>query len=428
MPPPIAPPPPSDRRQRAASFRVVVRIPSADRFRALYLEDVAAGGLFVRAERALPAGAAVTLELWPPGWDHALDIEGQVVRSLDAAAAAAEGRSPGMAIRFVNVAPSVSRQLEALVAEHRSAPATGTETTGASAASASIEAAAAREKAARLEVELAEARGQVEALSQRVHVLEARDAESGPIVAECDDLRRRLAEAVGRVESEQVRAKEQLEVVTREFEALTRKLAREREETRLQRERGDRLALELKKSEAREIGLRGLLARVSGAEEAAAGPSAPERAIADAGEREAGPAGIELAAMGPAPDLELDLDLDEIIVEDEDEDLLAPVEIVAEPKGAADRPPLAPAGPREVPEEELEAFNTALLPRTRLVAGEHLRGHSPLGSDEAQVIELLDASPTLETLVGQLTGRVSEGEIRRILCLLYSGGLVDLRP
>ncbi len=507
---PTSPPAPPDKRKasRLNAPKVVVRIPSVERFRTHYLKDISEGGLFVKAEKVLPAGAMLALELWPPGWDQALEVAGKVTRSVDPAAAAAEGRPCGMAVRFVNIPPEVDQQLKALVEEHGTAvEAPAADPVGAQVEAVVRELAAAREKVSQLNADLVEARGQSEAFTEQIHKLEqeesearaataraegqrddlerqlaaetarltaerdelqrrleketARSAQLGGtnaelqrklekekaradgLAAEKDALQRKLEDATSKAEAEQARSKEQLEVVTGEFEALTRKFAKEREEAKTQRERAERLARDLEKREARERGLRSLLDRVSGQggdatggdedEVVVVGGSDAETAHEKSEAEEEPPVDAEVEAVdaieesegafakgpegpGAAPDVDLDFDLDDLDLDDQTID---------------DKKESAPASPSKAAAsaepDSFEAFNATLKPRTRLLAGDRLSDHAPKGDQEKLVIELLGASPTFGTLISQLEGRVPEDELRRMLCLLHAGALIELR-
>src|SRR5262252_6010091 len=76
---------PLDRRQhdRVRAPRILVRVPSIDKFRAHYLRDLSAGGLFIRTEKILPVGTEVDIELVPPGLDRPLTLHARVARTVD---------------------------------------------------------------------------------------------------------------------------------------------------------------------------------------------------------------------------------------------------------------------------------------------------------------------------------------------------------
>lgn len=116
-------PDPADKRRstRVATLKMVVRIPSVDRLRTHYLKDISEGGLFVKAEKVLPVGALLALELWPPGWDKAVELGAKVVRSVDPETAKRDGVQGGMGVQFVNVTPDADLLLKSLVQSYQGA-------------------------------------------------------------------------------------------------------------------------------------------------------------------------------------------------------------------------------------------------------------------------------------------------------------------
>ncbi len=90
------------RAPRVGAPKVVVRIPSADRFRSHYLKDLSEGGLFIRADRTFPVGSDLTIELWPPGGSPALTLSARITRVTEPAAAQ-PGHPAGMGVSFVGL-------------------------------------------------------------------------------------------------------------------------------------------------------------------------------------------------------------------------------------------------------------------------------------------------------------------------------------
>ena len=99
---------------RVSAPHVLVKISSRDRFRSTYLKDLSEGGLFVKTDKALPEGAALVIDLLPPGWTDALRLKGVVVRAQSSAG------SSGMAVRFENNDETALSALRALVNDYQS--------------------------------------------------------------------------------------------------------------------------------------------------------------------------------------------------------------------------------------------------------------------------------------------------------------------
>ncbi|MHB8417849.1 MAG: PilZ domain-containing protein [Myxococcales bacterium] len=429
------------RNTRLTAPKVVVRIPSVDRFRTHYLKDISEGGLFVKAEKVLPVGALLSLELWPPAWDHALELSAKVIRSTDPKAAALEGRPCGMAVQFVSVPPEVDGELKTLVDEHRGAEAAA-DPMGAQIESLVQELASARERLAGLEADLLEARGQNEAFAEQAETLQREEAEARAAAAklaeERTDLERRLRDAAVKAAAEQAKLEERLREASRKVEEerdearrqraraeqLTAQLEEERQGARADRERAERLAGDLGKREAREKDLRRLLDRVAS--------PAPSPALASLVEDEevvvvqgsepldAGlaPGAIPDPKRGSEPEIDLDVG---------DLDLGEPSEEGGDDEAAAlfDDEPRAPEGEQE-PEGFLE-FSAALQPKTRVMGTEGLVGFRPAGGEEKVVVELVGASPTFGTLIVQVEGKMEEARLRRVLFDLERRKLVELR-
>ncbi len=107
-------------RQAACSAgrsQVVVRIPSADRFRSHYLKDLSEGGLFIRADRTFPTGSDLTIELWPPGGAAALTLSARITRVTEPASAQ-PGHPAGMAVTFISLTADAQERLRQLITEH----------------------------------------------------------------------------------------------------------------------------------------------------------------------------------------------------------------------------------------------------------------------------------------------------------------------
>ncbi|HUB08709.1 MAG TPA: PilZ domain-containing protein [Myxococcales bacterium] len=445
----MSPPDPSpDKRRntRLTSPKVVVRIPSVDRFRTHYLKDISEGGLFVKAEQVLAVGALLSLELWPPGWDHALEISAKVTRSTDPKTAAQEGRPCGMAVQFVSVPPEIAHQLEGLVEEHHRAEAAA-DPVGAQVAALVQELSAAREKLGAMETELMDVRGQNEALTEQVETLQREELEARTAAAklgeERTNLESRVREVIAKALADQAKAAEQLSAARRDAEATARKVEEEKEESRRQRaradqlaaqldeekqrgrsdrERAERLAGDLGKREAREKDLRRLLDRVTAPTPTIASLVEDEEVVVVSGSEplDAGLAATPAPPPAPPPskagsEPEIDLDVGDL-------DLGEPS---AQDDAAAlfDDPTNVPSGDPE----GFATFSDGLKAKTRVMGTEELIGFEPANDDEKLVVELIGAAPTFATLIAQVEGRLAEGRLRRILFDFDRRKLVELR-
>ncbi len=89
-------------RRRSARFaaRIRVRFRSVDELVTAYTEDVSKGGLFVTAPRQLPKGSQVLLSLELPDGGPPAKLAAEVAYVVDPARAEAEGKAPGMGMRF----------------------------------------------------------------------------------------------------------------------------------------------------------------------------------------------------------------------------------------------------------------------------------------------------------------------------------------
>lgn len=96
---------------RVPVTQVKVSISSSERLRASYLKDLSEGGLFIRAEKPLPVGRRIVVDLLPPGWAAPLRLNGVVARVQETPVA-------GMGVRFDDNPPAAVAQLKALVAEY----------------------------------------------------------------------------------------------------------------------------------------------------------------------------------------------------------------------------------------------------------------------------------------------------------------------
>ncbi len=77
--------------------------------------------------------------------------------------------------------------------------------------------------------------------------------------------------------------------------------------------------------------------------------------------------------------------------------------------------------------DDFDHFQRSLSPTTRLVPTDNLGGRSKGTQRDLLVRQLLEASPTYQTLLNQVHGKISEDRLRRILFELHGAGSVSLR-
>ena len=118
----------SNKRQHPRIFtpKVLVRVPSQNRFRAHYLRDLSEGGLFIRTDKPLPVDRIVEIDLEFPGWNDTLNLRGRVVR-VDDDEAAQKNNAVGVAVRFEGLSDDTQTRLSQLIAEHTETQATDPE-------------------------------------------------------------------------------------------------------------------------------------------------------------------------------------------------------------------------------------------------------------------------------------------------------------
>ena len=135
-------------RQRVS--RVEVRVASREAFRASYLRDLSMGGLFIRSRHPLPAGSQVVVELAVANRERAR-LRGEVVRQE----LAPDGTPHGFGVRFSTLDPETQSAVEAIIREHQQP----------------------EPESVPLEVQLAEARGTIEAYEQSLALMRESESE-----------------------------------------------------------------------------------------------------------------------------------------------------------------------------------------------------------------------------------------------------------
>ncbi len=91
--------------------RAFIELPVATRSssRPVFTHNISIGGTFIKTENPLPVGARFSFQLRVPPQEVPLEVSGEVVWSV------AEGRQPGMGIRFLHGSDAQKQLLESLV-------------------------------------------------------------------------------------------------------------------------------------------------------------------------------------------------------------------------------------------------------------------------------------------------------------------------
>lgn len=120
-PAPPAPAPETRRQYRRYSLEEPVRVRAAgwDHFVELYTEDISRGGMFVVTPDAPPLATRVAVTLTLPHGAGEVQLNGEVVRIIDASKAALRGVNPGFGLRFEPLTAERQKLLERLVTHAR---------------------------------------------------------------------------------------------------------------------------------------------------------------------------------------------------------------------------------------------------------------------------------------------------------------------
>jgi len=100
------------RHQRVPAEGVVAYLQVDDMSASAIIENISAGGIFIRTARPMTAGTPVSLNLARSGLRKPLVLTGAVVSEVDQATAARYGGPPGMGIAFDEPDPDTERRLE----------------------------------------------------------------------------------------------------------------------------------------------------------------------------------------------------------------------------------------------------------------------------------------------------------------------------
>lgn len=109
-----------DRRQTPRlEIELQIAYKNLDQFFQDYTRNISEGGLFIESRFPLEPGTQLMLRFELPGLADALDVQGEVVRSISLAAARAHGTRAGMGIRFGALPEAARLRIHALVCEQR---------------------------------------------------------------------------------------------------------------------------------------------------------------------------------------------------------------------------------------------------------------------------------------------------------------------
>lgn len=460
------------RAPRVGAPKISVRIPSADRFRSHYLKDLSEGGLFIRANKVLPEGTELLIDLWPPDEDSPLSLPARIVRATDAASVRL-GQEPGMAVAFQQVAPDVAVRLRELIERHGHSvpPPVADDDPVGRVQQMVAELEEARSQLGQLGSELADARGERQAyaeqlprLEQEAQTLRARMLEANAVKAQAEQARAQAEQARTQLEAENKRLREEVSQLKLALEA-----AKANPESNALRQKFAELSVELEAARTRERTLAKVLSGSPRPAAAAAKPRGgkakppPEEIFVDVppappvesaidsidlaldamqiGHEEPSKGAISFKDEPMFANQDIEDATDDMVESPADEDLLsdflggeektdAPLSV------APDSWPAEPAGglagfvlEASIGEgrKTYEDFAKALIRTTRLMPSPGLAKRKPTNVDEALLIEMIAAAPTFGTLISQMGAQVKEERLKQMVYELYARELVDLR-
>jgi Tfp pilus assembly protein PilZ len=105
------------RYHRVRAKGVAGHVKTGDRVGSYAIENISAGGLFIRTATPMPIGFAVVVDLVKPGLKRPLQLSGRVVTVVPLSEAQKKGIVPGVGIELDPMTPDVDTRLKALVAE-----------------------------------------------------------------------------------------------------------------------------------------------------------------------------------------------------------------------------------------------------------------------------------------------------------------------
>jgi len=106
------------------SLRVRVRLESWEQFEELYIRNISRGGMFVGMSDPAPPGTQLRVEVTAPNGRH-LALRGQVAHTVAPETAEAEGKRPGVGVRFLELTAEERDMLDLLLHQARGVAAEG---------------------------------------------------------------------------------------------------------------------------------------------------------------------------------------------------------------------------------------------------------------------------------------------------------------
>jgi uncharacterized protein (TIGR02266 family) len=103
------------RHSRVKPRGVVAHVRSADHSFACQVENLSAGGLFLRTDQSFPKGSRVEVDLVRPGARRPLRVTGRIVGTISPEEAVAQRFIPGLGVEFSELAEDEAKNLETLL-------------------------------------------------------------------------------------------------------------------------------------------------------------------------------------------------------------------------------------------------------------------------------------------------------------------------
>jgi len=103
------------RHQRVQGKGVASHVRSSDRSVACQVENISAGGVFVKTPTPVQLGLPVMVDLVKPGLKRSLRLSGRVVSVISAVDAPRLGRAAGMAVQFDPLPPDTEQRMHQLL-------------------------------------------------------------------------------------------------------------------------------------------------------------------------------------------------------------------------------------------------------------------------------------------------------------------------
>ncbi|MFL5420144.1 MAG: PilZ domain-containing protein [Myxococcales bacterium] len=103
------------RHSRVKPRGVVAHVRSADRTFACQVENLSAGGLFLRTDQFFPKGSRVEVDLVRPGARRPLRVAGRIVGTISPEEAVSQRFIPGLGVEFSELTEDDAKSLETLL-------------------------------------------------------------------------------------------------------------------------------------------------------------------------------------------------------------------------------------------------------------------------------------------------------------------------